>query len=382
MTQAFADVFPNQHLLYDLPAIRVERLLDLPPGPGNPRNSEGAFLTLDDGRTLFVWSRFDAAEAADDAPASIYGMISEDGGRTWGEPYGMLDREADHASNIMSLSLMKMRDGKIGLFYFLRRAKDDGRLWLRTTDDLGKTWSPARPCTTGKGYYVTNNDRVVRLATGRLVVPAAYHRVVTMDDGTERWDSRSTSYYFYSDDDGCLWHESNPCSIDTPHTHSGLQEPGVFELAPNVLYGWARTDLGRQYEMFSADGGKNWSDPVPSRFTSPNSPLSMKRDKNGKVFAIWNPIPEYIGRPRPDSKRFWNGGRTPLVIAAQRPDGSWSEPHVIEGEPDAGYCYTAIHPDREGFLLAYCAGQLSLGDTSTLQRIRITRILQEDLDRL
>jgi hypothetical protein len=32
------------------------RVLELPPGPGNPRNSEGAFVTLKDGRILFVYS--------------------------------------------------------------------------------------------------------------------------------------------------------------------------------------------------------------------------------------------------------------------------------------------------------------------------------------
>src|SRR5262245_16081764 len=30
----------------------------LPPGPGNPRNSEGAFIALKDGRVLFVYTHF------------------------------------------------------------------------------------------------------------------------------------------------------------------------------------------------------------------------------------------------------------------------------------------------------------------------------------
>ncbi|MBQ3749562.1 MAG: YhcH/YjgK/YiaL family protein, partial [Kiritimatiellae bacterium] len=36
------------------PAPGVKRTLDLPPGPGNPRNSEGAFLPLRDGRIMFA----------------------------------------------------------------------------------------------------------------------------------------------------------------------------------------------------------------------------------------------------------------------------------------------------------------------------------------
>ena len=33
-------------------------ILDLPPSPGNPRNSEGAMLRLNDGSILFIYSAF------------------------------------------------------------------------------------------------------------------------------------------------------------------------------------------------------------------------------------------------------------------------------------------------------------------------------------
>jgi len=39
------------------------RALELPPGAGNPRNSEGAFVSLKDGRVLFVYSHYTAAKA-------------------------------------------------------------------------------------------------------------------------------------------------------------------------------------------------------------------------------------------------------------------------------------------------------------------------------
>jgi hypothetical protein len=34
-----------------------------------------------------------------------------------------------------------------------------------------------------------------------------------------------------------------------------LQEPGCVELPGGVVYGYFRTDLGRQYESVSLDGG-------------------------------------------------------------------------------------------------------------------------------
>ena len=37
-------------------------------------------------------------------------------------------------------------------------------------------WSKAVRCIPAPGYFVLNNDRVVQLSTGRLVLPAAFHR--------------------------------------------------------------------------------------------------------------------------------------------------------------------------------------------------------------
>jgi len=39
-------------------ATTADSVLDLDPGPDNPRNSEGAFVTLKSGRILFVYTRF------------------------------------------------------------------------------------------------------------------------------------------------------------------------------------------------------------------------------------------------------------------------------------------------------------------------------------
>ena len=55
----------------------------LPPGPGNPRNTEGDFVRLKDGRILFIYSRFSADGPADSGPASLAARYSSDEGRTW-----------------------------------------------------------------------------------------------------------------------------------------------------------------------------------------------------------------------------------------------------------------------------------------------------------
>ena len=164
-----------------------------------------------------------------------------------------------------------------------------------------------------------------------------------------------------------------------PCCDSGLQEPGILEIAPNILWGWARTDLGRQYEMFSHDGGDTWTASQPSRFTSPLSPLCMKRGWDENIYAIWNPIPVYNGREV--DKEFFTGGRTPLVIAVSKDNGqTFTDPVAFEEEPDRGYCYCALHFTKEALLLAYCAGGKE--DGNCLGRTVIRRIEKKELEEL
>lgn len=348
-------------------------ILDLAPQAGNPRNSEGSFLELKDGRLMFAFSRYIADKNDDAAPAGVAVMYSSDHGDSWTEPE-MLLYPLKEELNLMSVSLIRLNNGDIGLVYFRRRNPYDGRPFMRRSSDEGKTWSEGVNCTTGPGQYVINNDRIVKLSSGRLIAPTAYHRIIQKDKQEHAgFDWRSATYYMYSDDDGESWNESRPCFASSRGNTAGLQEPGVLELKDGTLYGWARTDKGFQYEMYSHDQGENWSDPVPSRFSSPNSPMSLKRNpQNKELFAIWNPIPNYVTREVHPGMH----GRTPLVYAISNNEGkTWTKPVIVEDDPLSGYCYTAIHFNADGsLLLAYCAG--GPGDDGCLPRLRIRKIDQ------
>lgn len=352
-------------------------VFDLAPSAGNPRNSEGAFLNLKDGRILFAYSRYTGDSGNDDAAACIAGRWSNDDGRTWSDEQVLASPDEHQAMNIMSVSLMRMANGDIGLFYLIRHGWHDTRLHLRRSSDEGKTWGEAICCLPAPGYFVTNNDRVIRLSSGRLLVPAAYHRM--RGESKTHWhsfDSRGTGYFFYSDDDGKTWQEArNPVVLDEPGTRRGLLEPGVIELKDGTIWSWHRTDLGRQYESFSLDGGETWSKPSVSVFSSPDSPLSMKRLPSGELFAVWNPIPNYQTRnPAP-----MTNGRTPLVGSISKDEGkTWGNWLYFETEEDKnGCCYTAIYFTEEAMLLGYCAG--TEADNGCFNRLRIRRIEWKEL---
>ncbi len=363
------------------------------PGKGNPRNSEGAFLTLRDNRILFVYCRFKGDNPADWIPADLWVVVSADGGRTFGEGRVLLTCEEEGAENIMCPSLMRMDNGDMGLFYLARLTYTRIGMFLRRSADEGLTWSERVLCTPQEGFFVVNNDRVTRLSSGRILIPAACHRAgekrgPVQRDGTVPkngedifFDSRSEAVFFYSDDDGNTWQaaEGKCCIPVMRNCSTGLQEPGVMELSPGVLWGYARTDLGRQYEMFSMDNGNTWTGAGPSRFTAPNSPLSMKRGPEGSVYAVWNPVPEYNGREK--KTEIFTGGRTPLVLAVSRDNGqTFTEEAAFETEEDHGYCYCAIHFLEDGLLLAYNGGGPE--DKSCLSRIKIRRIPWGELEKL
>jgi sialidase-1 len=348
-------------------------VLDLPPGPGNPRNSEGAFLDLSDGRILFVYSRFIGEAASDHAKARLAARTSRDGGETWSDDTFIATPGEDEAMNVMSVSLLPLRQGEIGLFYLLRRSWHELRMFVRRSSDDGRTWSEPVLCMPGAGYYVTNNDRIIRLASGRLLVPAALHKRRSDRNEAAALDWRGIALFFLSDDDGRTWRESaGYVTLPVVHTRAGLQEPGVVQLPDGRIWGWARTDLGRQYEFFSSDGGETWTQATPSRFTSPNSPLSMRPlPGQARLLAVWNPAPAYETRTlKPPG-----GDRTPLVLATGTgPSTGWKAARIIDGldDPTGGYCYTAIHFTKDAVLLAYCAG--GAADKSRLAKLRIRKI--------
>ncbi|MEZ5278589.1 MAG: sialidase family protein [Opitutaceae bacterium] len=352
--------------------------LSLPHRPGNPRNSEGAFLDLADGGILFAYTRFTGSSWGDHASAVIAARISRDGGRTWSRR----DRtivQAEGRCNVMSVSLLRMNDGAIGLFTIRKNSLNDCVPYLRRSRDEGRTWSRPVRCIPAPGYWVVNNDRVIRLQSGRLILPAALHRSKKQSREIDytSFESRGLAFFFLSDDDGRTWREARDWWALPRRSGSGLQEPGAVELPDGSLYAWCRTDIGRQWEMRSRDGGETWSRPRPSPFHSPNAPLSIKRiPRLNTHLAIWNDHhpDRWTAETHAESKYQPNTswGRTPLAAALGEPGThQWTTPILIEDDPDRGFCYTAIHPTRDAVLLAYCCGGRG---SAVLQDLCIRRI--------
>jgi Neuraminidase (sialidase) len=340
----------------------LTRIRLLPPVPGkNPRNSEGAFIRLKDGRISFIYSHFTGG-GGDSSTSHLAGRFSSDGGKTWtGKDEIVVPNEGKQ--NTMSVSLLRVQTGEIALFYLRRNAWDDLRPYMRVSKDEARTWSEPQVCIPDGGYFVVNNDRVIQLKSGRLVIPAARHNVPG-----GKWTARGTSLCYLSDDNGKTWRKSRTELEGPAGSKTGLQEPGAVELKDGKLMMLCRTDQGSQYRSYSKDGGETWSAAQPTDIQSPVSPASIKRiPRTGDLLLVWNDHSQVDERRR--------GKRTPLTAAISRDEGkTWEKRKTLEDDADGWYCYTAIEFVDNRILLAHCAGNSRVG------RLNLTQITRIDLD--
>lgn len=238
--------------------------------------------------------------------------------------------------------------------------------------DEAQTWSEPTVCITDEvGYYVLNNDRVVQLYSGRLVLPVAWHQ----GPGRRR-DMAGVIMCYLSDDNGKVWRRSKDSfqGYAPGGQRITVQEPGVIELKdgrpglPNAmnrvggpLMMYLRTNAGSQYVCHSPDGGETWSKAGPSALASPLSPATIKRVPwTGDLVCVWN---DHSGvHPYPV------GRRTPLCLAISKDEGkTWSRSRILENDADGWYCYTSIAFLEDRMLLAYCAGDTKVGGLNRLK---------------
>lgn len=338
------------------PAPGVRLALDLKPGPDNPRNSEGSFMQLGDGRVMFAYSRYRGKSKEDHATADIAARYSSDNGATWTDKDEIIVR--NHGGmNVMSVSLLRLQSGEIALFYLLKNSMTDCRPVMRRSFDEGRTWSEPTPCITDEtAYYVLNNDRVIQLRDGRLLFAVSKH---SLPDG--KFDHTAVVLTYASDDNGKTWHRGRTelRGVGPDGRRCAAQEPGVVELKDGSVLLWIRSDAGCQLTSRSTDRGETWSAPQPSRLCSPLSPASIKRLPTGDLLAVWN---DHESRPEmrthhADTHKWAHGWRSPLAAALSRDEGrTWSGVKMIEDDPEGWFCYTAIIALDDGTaLLAYCA---------------------------
>ena len=293
-----------------------------PVGPQNLRNSEAEIISRRDGTLLLGWTEFYAGNGADHGPARLSGRISEDGGRTWGEKYTLV--ENDGGCNVMEVNFMRLVNGDLALLHCQKNTEStDCRIMMRTSGDEGETWRAARQLSPDDMYTGLTNGRCIRLRSGRILL--------------EAWEG-GDSYCCLSDDEGETWRDGGRVRP----SEGDCWEPACVELTDGRVMMLMRTGLGGQYRSISQDGGETWDESVPTPLVGTAAPVSISRiPTTGDLLAIWNHNPGA-------------STRNPLTAAISRDEGdTWEHFRDLEDAPDDAWAYPAVTWLDDRVLITY-----------------------------
>ncbi len=343
----------SDHVLFDEIIVPINDVVT--------RAGEGGALQLKNGNIFLAYSRYTESRE-DDAPADIAAMEYNPVENKWIDRGIIIDKK--DSRNLMSCSLIRLKDGRIIIVYIEKITSDIDRLMLRFSNDEARTWSyPIRITPQDSAnFYVVDNDRLVMTAAGRLLLP-----VCITEPG-----KKMVCGVYYSDDLGCSWKLSQTISILPENTieppnlteaHYGFwedlkaegvcsQEPGVAELTDGRIMMWCRTNGGYMYKSFSSDKGETWSEFLPDRqIISPLSPQSIKMiSGTSRLMCIYNDHRDFEYATEEGLQWGW---RTPLSVAVSDDNGeSWSIIGNLEGT-EYNWCYTSICFFDEKVLFTY-----------------------------
>ena len=299
------------------------RLAETYPNIGSP----GDLQLLDDGQLLMTF----------DKDWGVYGRYSEDLGKTWGPEFTLAERPRPHAKHCyVHSSLIKAANGDLLLFYqyYVYGTRPVYKVnYYRRSVDGGKTWGD-QLAVGNDGLF---NDKLIRLASGRLIAPV--EREAEIGDSDHRG---YVSYVYYSDDHGYSWRRSDNEVNVLPVE---AQEPHVVELKDGRLMMLCRTYSGYVIRSYSKDGGVTWSKGEPVKdliLSKDSSALSLKRiPSTGDLLLL-----RTTGGVSPY--------RTPLVSAVSTDEGkTWKHERVIVHSPKETYGYPGVQFTPDMALIGY-----------------------------
>jgi hypothetical protein len=247
----------------------VETVLwDTETGPRVSYHVQGLTVLDDDTILAFVEGRYEVCDAG---PRDIELRRSTDGGATFSASQIVAPSNGTRSFGNPT-ALQDEETGRVFLFYNesfrlpenTTCSGDSARMFYRTSDDGGLSWSEETELTSlfqGNAYGWTLHSpgpgHGIQTSDGRLVLQVAHRREIV---GT----TAQTRYYgvtsIYSDDHGATWQESEPIpvSLDYPINESRIWEREDGTLAINGRY--AAGGTRNRITAVSTDGGESWSD--------------------------------------------------------------------------------------------------------------------------
>ncbi len=209
------------------------------------------------------------------------------------------------------------------------------------SQDEGETWGDEIRVNKNSGCYYLMNDRIVRLSTGRILLPLCWHP----DDflNKDYFEKMGYSGCFYSDDEGKSWSEGE--WLTGENAEGMLAEPMVIETSDGRVLMYMRTGRGYLYMSESFDQGVTFSTERASSLRSPNAPFAVAKDEfSSKFFAVWdNSFPSHIHQYP----------RSPICIAQSDDGQKWDMICELDNNPDQNYGYPALTFSEDEIAVTY-----------------------------
>ena len=342
--------------------MRLDTLVHSTPAPADaahPRNTEASLLVRRDGSYLLAYTEF-CGSGRDDAAASIIGLVSRDGGQSWGERRTL--QENTGGCNVMSPSLRRLDDGSILLAFIRKDSHTSCTLFSRRSEDDGERFGDPVQINSWEAYMGFVNDSLVQLncdrVRGRIICPVYYSKGSCWSE-TEHYVARMC----LSDDGGRSWRAAEQ-EVDCPRR--GAMEPVVVEDEDGALTMLIRTQMGFVYRSRSSDGGDTWTAAEASPLTGQEAPIAARVIPGSeRVLLVWNAAFDSEGASH-------GGRRSPLHVAVASPDLTAAPVAVpLVASDTATFSYPSICFDGDRVLLTHYVGQdqalIGGGDTTLLR---------------
>ncbi|GAB1335328.1 hypothetical protein ACE1SV_19180 [Streptomyces sp. E-15] len=327
--------------------------------------------------TLLAFCEGRADSAADHGHIDIVLKRSTDGGRTWGPLQvaasngpGLAGNPAPVVLDTGRVLLVHVRAAASATEAAILRGRvgeaDGRRVWVRHSDDDGRTWSAPREITPqvkkpGWRWYATTPGHALQLSSGRVLVPANHTLPPTgTDTGAEA--RYNAGHCLLSDDRGTTWYLGY--LDENTDGYVNVNETTAAELPDGRVYLNTRNDSpspGNRADAHSRDGGKTLVKPF-----RPQAGLAAPVCE-GSVLQLRDPDLLLFSGPADPAARA-------LMTLRVSADGgtTWRPAYTVDGLPAAYSDLVRVDPHTVGLL--YETGDFGPYETITFRRVPLRRL--------
>lgn len=304
-----------------------------------------------------LWACWYGGGTGEDLHNYIMLVTSADDGRTWSSLKLVLDPDGDGPVRAFDPCLWHDPSGRLWLFWAQRADAAMPQLFAMSTSDATSAdpaWS-----------------KPVRIADGIMM-----NKPTVATDGswllpTALWKREGSSRVVRSADQGKTWEFIGSATIPEPKNRN-CDENMIVQRRGGSLWMLVRTGYGIG-ETTSTDGGKTWSDVVPSTIPHAASRFFIRRLASGKLLLIRHNAPDTKTRSHltaylsDDDGKTWSGG---LLLDERK---GISYPDAVEGpagEIRVIYDFDRYH-DKQILMAVISESDVASGKASASTRLQV-----------